>query len=262
LATELGIKPWLDEADLLPGQTWQLEIPKAVRASDVVIVCLSSSSSSKAGYVQKEIKYALDVADEQPEGTIFVIPLRLEDCVVPDRLSHLQWVNYYEQGGHERLIRALRSRSGNSNEQELALAPPADGPKNLRKMEQPPLLRFSLATTRSILQSHVVAGNGLAARLSYFDGKGWTRMTRRGDSGPGFYELDRDENGNIIHGPWDIDIINTLNALAHWRTEVSRSLNEAFPRLTRKYVVELREFNTLPGPSPYGNERCDDFAAR
>lgn len=65
-----GFDPWLDEEKLLPGQRWQDEIQKAVRGSDVVLVCLSKSSLGKRGYVQKEIKYALDVADEQPEGTI------------------------------------------------------------------------------------------------------------------------------------------------------------------------------------------------
>jgi hypothetical protein len=106
-----GIDAWLDEEKLLPGQEWQLEIPKAVRISDVVIVCLSRNSISKFGYVQKEIKFALDVADEQPEGTIYLIPLKLEECSVPDRLSRWQWVDYYEERGWDRLIRALRTRA-------------------------------------------------------------------------------------------------------------------------------------------------------
>jgi len=106
-----GIDAWLDEEKLLPGQDWQLEIPKAVRASDVVIVCLSRGSITKAGYVQKEIKFALDVADEQPEGAIFLIPARLEECEVPERLSRWQWVNLHESKGYERLMRALRTRA-------------------------------------------------------------------------------------------------------------------------------------------------------
>ena len=61
-----GFDPWLDEENLLPGQDWRLEIPKAVRNTDVVIVCLSRGFVKKAGYGQKEIKLALDVADEQP----------------------------------------------------------------------------------------------------------------------------------------------------------------------------------------------------
>lgn len=104
------ISPWLDEEDLLPGQRWQDEIPKAVRDSDVVIVCLSQSSINKKGYVQKEIKYALDVADEQPEGAIFLIPVKLEECEIPGRLSHLQCVNI-EGKGFERLISSLQYRA-------------------------------------------------------------------------------------------------------------------------------------------------------
>lgn len=102
--------PWLDEENLLPGQDWQIEIPKAVKESNVVIVCLSQSSTTKEGYVQKEIKYALDVADEKPEGTIFIIPLRLEECNVSERLSRWQWVNLYEDNGFEKLKRALQVR--------------------------------------------------------------------------------------------------------------------------------------------------------
>jgi hypothetical protein len=104
------ISPWLDEEDLLPGQRWQDEIPRAVRESDVVIVCLSRSSVNKTGYVQKEIKYALDVADEQPEGAIFLIPARLEECELPERLKHLHRVDLHEARGFDKLMRALRSR--------------------------------------------------------------------------------------------------------------------------------------------------------
>ncbi len=85
-----GIDAWLDEEKLLPGQDWNLEIRKAVRSSDVVMVFLSARAVTKAGYVQKEIKLALDVADQQPESAIFLIPVKLESCDVPDRLSHVQ----------------------------------------------------------------------------------------------------------------------------------------------------------------------------
>jgi len=103
-----GFDPWLDEEKLLPGQEWEVEIPKAVKTSDVVIVCLSHKAITKAGYVQKEIKYALDKAEEQPEGTIFLIPLKLEECDVPERLQRWQWVSLFEEKGHERLMSSLR----------------------------------------------------------------------------------------------------------------------------------------------------------
>jgi len=63
-----GFAPWLDEEELLPGQDWQQEIPAAVRACDVVIICLSQKSVTKEGYLQREIREALYVAEEKPEG--------------------------------------------------------------------------------------------------------------------------------------------------------------------------------------------------
>jgi hypothetical protein len=63
-----GYEPWLDAVDLLPGEDWDAAIRKAVRDSHVVVVCLSNRSINRAGYAQKEIKFALDVAEQQPEG--------------------------------------------------------------------------------------------------------------------------------------------------------------------------------------------------
>jgi len=106
-----GIDPWLDEKNLLVGQEWELEIVKAVHNSDIVITCLSCESISKKGFVQREIRMALDVADEQPEGSIFIIPLKLEECDIPKRLSRWHWVNYFEDEGYDSLLRSLIYRA-------------------------------------------------------------------------------------------------------------------------------------------------------
>jgi hypothetical protein len=105
-----GFDPWLDEKKLAPGQDWRLEIKKAVRNSDVVVACLSKGSITKSGFVQTEIKIALDVAEEKPEDTIFIIPLRLEACTVPDRLGRWQWVDLFENEEYAKLMVTLRSR--------------------------------------------------------------------------------------------------------------------------------------------------------
>ena len=103
----IGVQPWLDEEDILPGKDWPFEIKKAVQNSDVVIVFLSRNSVGKTGFFQKEIKIALDAADERPEGKIFIIPAKLEDCDVPDRLSNKQWVDLYTENGFDRLLQSL-----------------------------------------------------------------------------------------------------------------------------------------------------------
>jgi hypothetical protein len=106
-----GIDPWLDEIDILPGQDWDEEIRRAVRQSDVILVCISSSSASKSGYVQKEIRFALDLADEKPNRTIFIIPVKLEECDIPQALIRWQAVSYFKEDGYAKIVRALRTRS-------------------------------------------------------------------------------------------------------------------------------------------------------
>lgn len=104
-------QPWLDEEDLLPGQQWEVEIESAVRRSHVVIVCLSGRSVTKAGFLQKEIKFAMDILDEQPEGIIFIVPARLEICDVPESLRHLHYVDLFVELGYDKLTRSLDARA-------------------------------------------------------------------------------------------------------------------------------------------------------
>lgn len=75
-----GIRPWLDRADLIPGQHWESAIRRAIAASSYFIAVLSSRSVSKRGFVQSEIRFALRIADEYAENQIFIIPVRLDDC--------------------------------------------------------------------------------------------------------------------------------------------------------------------------------------
>lgn len=103
---------WLDEENLIPGQNWALEISKAIKKTDIMLVCLSNKSVTKKGVVQKEIKLGLEEALLLPEGQIFIIPVRFEDCPMPaERLESLHWVNLFEETGYEKLLKALRLRA-------------------------------------------------------------------------------------------------------------------------------------------------------
>lgn len=104
-----GVDAWLDKEKLLPGQDWELEIRKAVRQADVVVVCLSKQFN-QAGFRQKEVRLALDTAMEKPEGEIFIIPARLEECDNLESLRKWHWVDLYEDDGYEKFLRALYVR--------------------------------------------------------------------------------------------------------------------------------------------------------
>lgn len=161
-----GFDPWLDEEKLIPGQNWPLEITKAMRSCDLVLVCLSKNSVSKKGYVQKEIKLAFDVADEQPEGIIFLVPLRLEECDVPERLKELIWVDLFEHSGFERLTRTLYHRASSVGLRKDAPA-----------RDQPGItigstLRSAAKTIRTLFFDELAIDCGSANTLIYAIGRG------------------------------------------------------------------------------------------
>lgn len=101
---------WHDKRKLLGGQDWEREIRKAVRESDVVIICLSKEFNKK-GYRQKEVRIALEESKLRPEGEIFIIPVCLEECDVMEDLQRWQRVDLYEEDGFENILRALCMRA-------------------------------------------------------------------------------------------------------------------------------------------------------
>jgi diguanylate cyclase (GGDEF)-like protein len=114
LSSEPWIEPWFDEESLKPGQDWEFEIEKAIDNADVVIVFLSRSSLTKEGFIQKEIKHVFDKADEKPPGTLYIIPVRVEECDVPKRLAHLHWIDISTDNNNKwfsRLLDSLESRA-------------------------------------------------------------------------------------------------------------------------------------------------------
>ena len=134
-----GFSPWLDEDELVPGHNLELEIGRAVGGSDVVAVFLSRNSVDRAGYVHKEVSLAIDLAERQPERSIFIVPIRLDDCEVPERLGHLVWLQITERGFtigrfYRSLQRALVARArqvdlANAPEDEVGSTEPSPTPK-------------------------------------------------------------------------------------------------------------------------------------
>lgn len=127
--SQRSAKPWLDQEDLIPGQNWEVEIPKAIEVSDVILVCLSKNSVDKAGYIQKEISFALDKALEKPEGAIYIIPAKLEECDIPKRLSRYQSVDLFRTDGNKRLLESLRLRAQSLPDVTSLAAPDESKPK-------------------------------------------------------------------------------------------------------------------------------------
>ena len=107
---EKEINVWLDTKCLKPGANWKLEIKKAIKNAKYYILLVSRHSVNKRGYVQKEIREALDVFAEFPRGQIFIIPVRLDDTLpIDEELLELNWVDLHKDyySGLEKILRSL-----------------------------------------------------------------------------------------------------------------------------------------------------------
>jgi hypothetical protein len=111
-----GFLPWLDKDQLLAGQNWPRAIERAIEVADAFVACLSPRSVQKRGQFQCELRYALDCARKRPLDEPFLIPVRLAECVVPQRIAeHVQYVDLFPDWdkGVRRVSAAIRRTAPN-----------------------------------------------------------------------------------------------------------------------------------------------------
>jgi hypothetical protein len=137
-----GFDPWMDRRKLLPGQNWPRSIEHAIGVSDFFLACLSSGSISKRGRFQAELRYALDCAAHLPLEQVFFIPVRLEDCRVPARISQeYQWVDLFPDwaAGVRRIVRSMRKQaSSDASSPRRRICRPDRVPGTSKKPPAPP----------------------------------------------------------------------------------------------------------------------------
>ena len=151
LNAEPWIEPWLDEEELYPGQDWNLEIEKAVEASDAILVCLTKNSINKEGYVQRELRIVLDFADYKPEGTLYIIPIRLEECEPPRRLRTWQYADYFEGQRERGFHRLLVSLKRHADSLELQVETPA--PQEIQTSDAPKIETKLAAESKPVIET-------------------------------------------------------------------------------------------------------------
>ena len=106
-----GLRPWRDEEDLLPGQNWELEIKRAMKKSDFILLLLSRQANTSKGYFQKEIRIAHDLSQCVSQDEILLIPVRVNDCGVPPTLKHIHFADLFPsyKNGLTKVLRAIQS---------------------------------------------------------------------------------------------------------------------------------------------------------
>jgi len=89
LLSHAGFHTWFDKKDLKGGQDWEYEIRRQIGAASLVLICLSTNTVDRKGFFHKEMRYAVDEALKLPKGKVYIMPVRLNDCAIPDDLR--QW---------------------------------------------------------------------------------------------------------------------------------------------------------------------------
>jgi len=88
-----GYDTWIDTQRLKAGQNWDIEIKRALNKASLIITFISNNSVDRRGYVQRELKAAIDKYQEKLATDIYIIPIILDIGVaIPDSISPIQYV--------------------------------------------------------------------------------------------------------------------------------------------------------------------------
>lgn len=93
---EIGLFVWIDYKSIMPGENWKNAVKRGISNSRYFIALLSRHSIIKRGFVQKELRIALDILEEFPPTDIFIVPVRIDDCQpTHEKLLELNWVDLF-----------------------------------------------------------------------------------------------------------------------------------------------------------------------
>lgn len=108
-----GHEPWLDEDEVLVGESIQAAIERGLRESDFVVLCLSNASA-KRGWAEAERDVTL--MQQIRGGMARILPVRLEPVEPPYVIEHLMHVDLFPgddafRRGIERLARSISAHA-------------------------------------------------------------------------------------------------------------------------------------------------------
>jgi response regulator RpfG family c-di-GMP phosphodiesterase len=105
--TERGFIPWMDINSTIRGK-WKPQLHKAIKESDYFIACFSSNSLRKRQSVfREELALALKIQKSLFRKEVFIVPVRLMDCEIPEEFGQFQYVNLFEKYGFPKLVKIL-----------------------------------------------------------------------------------------------------------------------------------------------------------
>jgi len=123
LNNEEDINIWFDEESLSPGDSWEPLIESEISNRDYFILLYSSKSVNKIGFVNAEIKTALQEAKKRNDEQKFIVPLRLDNCEMPyNDIRKYHYVDMFPEEKYEaNLKKALKAMGVEPSKREVKI---------------------------------------------------------------------------------------------------------------------------------------------
>jgi hypothetical protein len=112
-----GYLVWVDRNSLGVGTRWKDEIRSAIRAGLAMIACFSSAYAERdRTYMNEELTLAIDEIRSRPTARTWFLPVRLDECEIPDRnigggesLRDIQAIDLFPDAthGYRKILEAL-----------------------------------------------------------------------------------------------------------------------------------------------------------
>ena len=71
------VRPWIAHLDMEGGDKWEIRLKQKIKEADFFVPLISPKYNEKEGKAQAEVRWALDKAEEMPDGKPFIIPVGL-----------------------------------------------------------------------------------------------------------------------------------------------------------------------------------------
>ena len=102
---------WFDIESILPEQSWEEEVKKAILECDFFIVLLASNYVSRKNIVPLELKFCLEVLDQlTPDEKKYLIPVCLDNCdpiEISSRFKGMQCYDFFPENEYENGMRQI-----------------------------------------------------------------------------------------------------------------------------------------------------------
>jgi len=134
-----GVPVWRDTTDLWPGEDWRANIRHAITDNALIFVACFSLASLARGrsYQNEELVLAIEQLRMRPADDPWLIPVRFDECNVPDRdigggrsLASIQCADLFGERsveGADRLVTSIRRILGRRSD---IAGPPTTADRN------------------------------------------------------------------------------------------------------------------------------------